>query len=102
MLASGQLGQHNGLPVTVIVTATLQELQDGTGKAHTGGGTLLPMADVIRMATHANHYLAVFDGATELPLWLGRTRRTASPGQRIVLHTKTAAAVSRAATCRAT
>ncbi len=86
MLASGQLGQHNGLPVTVIVTATLQELQDGTGKAHTGGGTLLPMADVIRMATHANHYLAVFDGATELPLWLGRTRRTASPGQRIVLH----------------
>ena len=26
MLASGQLGTHNGLPVTVIVTATLQEL----------------------------------------------------------------------------
>ena len=47
---------------------------------------MLPMADVIRMATHAHHYLAVFDGATELPLWLGRTRRTASPGQRIVLH----------------
>ena len=86
MLASGQLGQHNGLPVTVIVTATLQQLQAGTGKAHTGGGTLLPMADVIRMATHAHHYLAIFDGATELPLWLGRTRRTASPGQRIVLH----------------
>lgn len=88
MLASGQLGQHNGLPVTVIVTATLQELQTGTGKARTGGGTLLPMPDVIRMAAHSNHYLAIFDGATELPLWLGRTRRTASPGQRIVLHAK--------------
>ncbi len=86
MLSSGQLGSHNGLPVTVIVTATLQELQAGTGKAHTGGGTMLPMSDVIRMATHAHHYLVVFDGATELPLWLGRTRRTASPGQRIVLH----------------
>ena len=80
MLASGQLGQHNGLPVTVIVTATLQDLQAATGKAHTGGGTLLPMADLIRMATHANHYLALFDGVTELPLWLGRTRRTASVG----------------------
>ena len=88
MLASGQLGTHNGLPVTVIVTATLQELQAATGKAHTGGGTLLPMADVIRMATHANHYLAIFDGVTEIPLWLGRTRRTASVGQRIVLHYK--------------
>jgi Domain of unknown function (DUF222) len=86
MLASGQLGQHHGLPVTVIATATLQELQAGTSTAHTGGGTLLPIADVIRMATHANHYLALFDGATELPLWLGRTRRTASVGQRIVLH----------------
>jgi len=86
MLASGELGSHNGLPVTVIVSTTLQELQSGTGKARTGGGTILPMADVIRMATHANHYLAIFDGAKEIPLWLGRTRRTASPGQRIVLH----------------
>jgi hypothetical protein len=86
MLASGQLGSHNGLPVTLIVTATLQELQAGVGKAHTGGGTLLPMTDVIRMATHANHYLVVVDGIREIPLWLGRTRRTASPGQRIVLH----------------
>jgi Domain of unknown function (DUF222) len=46
------------------------------------------MRDVIRMAAHAHHYLTIFDGATEQPLWLGRTRRTASPGQRIVLHAK--------------
>jgi hypothetical protein len=88
MLASGQLGTHNGLPVTVIVTATLQDIEAGTGKAHTGGGTVVPMADVIRMATHAHHYLAVFDKHTECPLYLGRTRRTASPGQRIALHAK--------------
>ena len=88
MLASGQLGVHNGLPATIIVTTTLQELQASTGKAYTGGGTELPMRDVIRMAAHANHYLVIFDGATELPLWLGRTRRTASPGQRIVMYAR--------------
>jgi hypothetical protein len=54
-LASGELGQHNGLPTTIIVTTTLHELEAATGKALTGGGTLLPMSDVIRMARHAHH-----------------------------------------------
>ncbi len=37
MLASGQLGQHNGLPATIIVSTTLQELASGHGQAVTGG-----------------------------------------------------------------
>jgi hypothetical protein len=88
MLASGQLGQHNGLPCTIIVSTTLQELESGHGHAVTGGGTLLPMSDVIRLASHAHHYLPIFDRHTEVPLYLGRTKRIASPGQRIVLHAK--------------
>jgi hypothetical protein len=28
VLASGELGQHNGLPATLIVSTTLQELED--------------------------------------------------------------------------
>ncbi|QXQ14315.1 DUF222 domain-containing protein [Skermania piniformis] len=36
------------------------------------------------MATHAWHYLAVFDAHTEQPLYLGRSKRLASPDQRIV------------------
>ncbi len=52
----------------------------------TGSGTLLPIRDVIRMASHAYHYLAVFDRHSECPLYLGRTRRTASASQRIMLH----------------
>jgi Domain of unknown function (DUF222) len=87
-LASGELGQHNGLPATIIVSTTLQELQSGQGQAVTGGGSLLPMADVIRLAAHAHHYLAVFDKHTSEPLYLGRTKRLASRGQRIVLHAK--------------
>jgi hypothetical protein len=54
LLASGQLGQHNGLPASIIVTTTLHELQTGCGKALTGGGSLLPMSEVLRMAGHAH------------------------------------------------
>ena len=86
--ASGELGQHNGLPCTIIVSTTLNELESGAGQAITAGGTLLPMTDVIRLASHAYHYLVIFDRHTEIPLYLGRTRRIASPGQRIVLHAK--------------
>ncbi len=87
-LGDPKLGVHNGLPVAVIVSTTLQELTSGTGRAVTGGGTLLPMRDVIRMASHAYHYLAVFDEHSSRPLYLGRTRRVASPDQRVVLYAK--------------
>jgi hypothetical protein len=86
LLASGDLGQHNGLPASIIVTTTLQELEAGAGKALTGGGTLLPMSDVIRLGSHAHHYLAIFDKGKALALY--HTRRLASPAQRIVLHAR--------------
>ncbi|GLE53743.1 hypothetical protein ATCCBAA256_33060 [Mycobacterium montefiorense] len=70
----------------IVVTTTLQELEAATGKALTGGGALLPMSDVIRLATHAHHYLAVFDKSR--PVGLCHAKRLASPGQRIVLHAK--------------
>ncbi|CAM2831020.1 HNH endonuclease signature motif containing protein [Skermania piniformis] len=123
LLASDDLGQHRGLPVTVVVTTTLQDLEraarhaaaaetgpaSGTTpagnpthaadhsatpppeppppagrKARTAGGTLIPMPDLIRMAAHSWHYLAVFDSHTDRPLYLGRTKRLASPDQRLV------------------
>lgn len=100
VLAGGDLGQLNGLPVTVIVSTTLAELQAAAGqapdteqavrvagKAHTAGGSLLPMGDLLRMASHAYHYLSIFDGQGRA-LWLGRTKRLASGDQRIVLHAR--------------
>src|SRR5271156_6248066 len=86
LLASGCLGQHNGLPASIIVTTTLKDLEAGCGKALTGGGSLLPMSDVIRMASHAHHYLAIFDKGRALALY--HRRRLASPAQRIVLYAK--------------
>jgi Domain of unknown function (DUF222) len=92
---ASDLGTHRGLPVTVIVTTTLQQLQRAaaqaaadhniTGWATTAGGTDVTMADLLRMATHAHHYLAIFtdDGR---PLDLYRSKRIASADQRIMLH----------------
>src|SRR6185312_12399060 len=88
LLASGELGQHNGLPTSIIVSTTLDDLEKGAGKALTGGGTLLPMSDVIRLASHAHHYLAIFDKGNGKALALYHTKRLASPAQRIVLHAK--------------
>jgi len=85
-LGDPKLGQHNGLPVTVIVTATLDQLQAGAGVAVTGGGTLVPIRDLIRMSSHAYHYLCVYEKHTQRPLYLGRTKRIATGDQRLVLH----------------
>jgi hypothetical protein len=86
LLASGELGQHNGLPASIIVTTTLAELEAAAGTGLTGGGTLLPISDVIRLARHARHYLAIFDKGKALALY--HTKRLASPAQRIVLYAK--------------
>ncbi|MGH3678167.1 MAG: HNH endonuclease signature motif containing protein [Mycobacterium sp.] len=88
LLASGQLGSHKGLPVTMVISTTLAELESGRGHAITGGGSLLPMSEVIRQAAAAHHYLSVFDDHTEEPLYLGRSRRLASAAQRIVLYAR--------------
>ena len=44
------------------------------------------MSDVIRLASHAHHYLAIFDKGKALALY--HTKRLASPAQRIVLYAK--------------
>ncbi|WP_077077303.1 HNH endonuclease signature motif containing protein [Mycobacterium numidiamassiliense] len=86
VLASGELGQHNGLPASIIVTTSLEDLEAAAGSGVTGGGTRLPISDVIRLARHAHHYLAVFDKGKAVALH--HTKRLASPGQRIVLYAK--------------
>ncbi|MCV7225443.1 DUF222 domain-containing protein [Mycolicibacterium komossense] len=86
-LSSGELGSHHGLPVTVVVSTTLTELESGAGLAVTSSGTRMPMTDVVRLASHAFHYLVIFDHMGRV-LDLGRSKRIASADQRIVLHAK--------------
>ena len=98
-IASGKLGQHRGHPVTVIVATTLAELDQAAhavldpsipmpASAHTGGGSRLPMPDLIRMAAKAIHYLAVFDDHTGRPLYLGRQKRIATADQRLICYAR--------------
>jgi hypothetical protein len=87
-LGDPALGQHNGLPVTIIATTTLEQLATAAGYAVTGAGTQLPMRDLIRLAAHSHHYLCVFDEHTEKALYLGRSKRIATADQRLVLHAK--------------
>ena len=42
VLASGELGKHNGLPCTIVVSTTLRELESAQGYAVTGGGNTIP------------------------------------------------------------
>lgn len=98
-IASGKLGTHRGHPVTVIVTATVGELtaaaqaaDDPTvgmpADARTGSGARLPMRDLIRLASEALHYLAVFDDHTQRPLYLGRQQRVATADQRLICYAR--------------
>ena len=67
-LMAKNLGQHNGIPVTIVVSTTLAELEAGAGIAVTGTGTLMPMPDLIRLAEQAYHYLVVYRKHTAEPL----------------------------------
>jgi hypothetical protein len=98
-VSSGELGQHRGTPVTVILTTTLAELNQAAdavndptvpmpAPARTGGGSRLPMRDLIRMAADAIPYLAVFDDHTQRPLYLGRAKRVASADQRLICYAR--------------
>ncbi|MGN7779900.1 DUF222 domain-containing protein [Mycolicibacterium sp. 22603] len=84
-LMSKELGQHNGLPVTVVVSTTLAELHNAAGIARTSVGTRMPMRDLIRLAAHAHHYLLIYREHTAEPLYLARSKRLASKAQRLVM-----------------
>ena len=86
LMGAGILGSHRGLPVTLILTASLRDIENAAGVGVSAGGARVPMRDVIAMAGRSNPYLAVFEGAKPLALYHGR--RFASTAQRLVLHAR--------------
>jgi hypothetical protein len=98
-IASGGLGVHRGHPVTVVITTTLAELDQAAraamdpsvpmpAPARTGGGSWLPMRDLIAMAAKTINYLAVFDDHIKRPLYLGRQKRIATADQRLICYAR--------------
>ena len=65
-MGKGDLGNLNGLPTSILIRTSLQDLMTMTGTASTGGGAVVPIKDVVRMAAenNATNYLGVFDDAT--------------------------------------
>ncbi|MFV8164694.1 DUF222 domain-containing protein [Mycobacterium sp. 134] len=88
VLMSKRLGRHGGLPVTVVMSTTLAELEAGAGIAVTGAGIRMPMNDLIRLASHSFHYLTVYKHHTAEPLYLARTKRLATKAQRLLLYNR--------------
>nr|WP_231737680.1 DUF222 domain-containing protein [Mycobacterium sp. IS-1742] len=101
-IASGTLAQVAGVPAGIVATATLSELERAAGWAHTGGGNRIPMRDLIRLAGHSRHYLAVFDDHTEEILYLGRAKRCASTPNASPCSPGIVAAPTPTAPCRST
>lgn len=98
-IESGAMGTHRGVPVTVVVTTKLADLEQAAramtdpdiampAPARTGGGSRLPMRDLIRMAANSIHYLAVFENHSDRPLYLGRSKRIATLDHRIICHAR--------------
>jgi hypothetical protein len=87
VLQSGVLGQRNGVVATILVRTTLQDIESRAGVGVTGGGTIIPIRDVLTMAARnpTAHYLGIFDRATGSAMDLFRSRRTASVAQRLML-----------------
>ncbi|TLF78461.1 HNH endonuclease signature motif containing protein [Nocardia cyriacigeorgica] len=79
-----RLGSHRGVPVTTVLTLTVDDIETASGVATTATGGTVPMRDALVMAQRSLPFLAVFDHAG-LPLHLGRSKRLASRAQRLAL-----------------
>ncbi|RMI30034.1 HNH endonuclease signature motif containing protein, partial [Nocardia stercoris] len=83
-IVTDRLGSHRGLPVTCILTINVEDVENETGVATTATGGTVPIKDALALAERSRPFLAVFDHSG-LPLHMGRTKRLASPAQRLAL-----------------
>jgi hypothetical protein len=73
-LASGGLPSMAGMPATLLLTATLEQLEARTGLVSVLNGGTIPVQDVIRMASAMKIVPIVFT-ATGKALWCGQEQR---------------------------
>ena len=84
LLRGGDLPDSGGTPATVVVTVTLEQLQTRTGLASTAHGGTTSIAAALEQACEAGIIPVVVTDAGGV-ISHGRTRRIASPRQRIIL-----------------
>ncbi|MET9486866.1 DUF222 domain-containing protein, partial [Nocardia sp. NPDC006630] len=71
-----KLGKHRGLPVSVIVTMSVADLEAEAGVATKASGGIVSIPEALELAVKSNKYLAVLN-PVGLPLYLGRGERSA-------------------------
>jgi Rieske Fe-S protein len=84
LLRSGTLPATGGVPVTIVARTSMTELQAGTGVATTGHGGQISISALLEMAAEA-HVISAVCTDTGCVLAYGRSRRLASPDQRLAL-----------------
>ncbi len=84
LLRSASLPDSGGVPATVVVTMTLEQLETRLGLATTGHGGLLSIPAALKMAADADIIPVVLSDAGGI-LNYGRSKRHGTPSQRRVL-----------------
>lgn len=81
---AGQLPVSGGVPATVLITLTADQLAERAGLAETSFGQLLPVETALKLADQAALAVIISDSKGK-PLQLGRSRRLASEHQTLAL-----------------
>ena len=84
LLKSADQPSVGGIPASVIVTISLDDLLAKAGLADTADGSQLTSDQLLRIADEADIWPTIID-RNGVPLALGRTRRLASAGQTMAL-----------------
>lgn len=77
-----KLGQHRGIPVSVILTMSITDVENVTGKATTASGGTMSIPEALRLAEGAIPLLMIFDRQGK-PLHLAEGERLANKWQRL-------------------
>ncbi|MGV9415828.1 DUF222 domain-containing protein [Nocardia sp. NPDC003693] len=79
-----KLGSHRGLPVSTIITMSIEDLEKRAGVATTATGGTMSITQALQVAKNSTPYLVVLD-RNGRPLHLSRGQRLANPAQRLAL-----------------
>lgn len=85
VLGAGDLPVRHGLPATLLLTATLDQIEARTGVLSTAHGGRLPVRDLLRLAADTHVIPVVFDSDGQV-LHFGADQRLATAHQRQTLY----------------
>ena len=83
-LRSGRLPQAGGVTTTIILTMTLEQVENRAGLVSTGHGSLISMEQALTLATDTRLIPVIFTGVKRVAAY-GTTHRIFTEGQRLAM-----------------